>query len=86
MRTPKTYGIISRGDHITAASQAERLYERIRASGAEVEVWNVDASHAFDEPTAQFPMSYVPTLAAEAAGRFRTFLEGLNAKAPAPAM
>lgn len=79
VRTPKTYAVIARGDHITAASQAGRLYERVRASGADVDVWTVDASHAFDEPTASVPMRYEPALAAEAAQRFRSFLEGLNA-------
>jgi dienelactone hydrolase len=79
VRTPKTYAVIAKGDHITASSQAARLYERVRASGAEVEVWTVDASHAFDEPTASVPMRYDAALAADAAGRFGTFLEGLGA-------
>jgi len=81
VRTPKTFAILAKGDHITAASQAERLYDRVRGSGAQVEVWTLDASHAFDEPTAQFPMRYDPALAAEAAGKFRTFLEGISAAA-----
>ncbi|MBX7248379.1 MAG: dienelactone hydrolase [Caulobacteraceae bacterium] len=83
IRTPRTYAIIARGDHITAASQAARLYERARLSGAQVEVWTVDASHAFDEPTAAPPMRYDAALAADAADRFRRFLEGLNATRPA---
>ncbi len=83
VRTPKSLAIIAKGDHITAASQAGRLYERARASGAQVEVWTADGSHAFDEPTAQFPMRYDAALTAESQRRFAEFLTGLRAPAAA---
>jgi dienelactone hydrolase len=83
VRTPRSLAIIAKGDHITATSQAGRLYERARASGAHVDVWTADGSHAFDEPTAQFPMRYDPTLTAEAQRRFAEFLTGLKAPAAA---
>lgn len=83
VRTPRSLAIIAKGDHITAASQAGRLYDRARASGAQVEVWTAEGSHAFDEPTAQYPMRYDPTLTAEAQRRFADFLTGLTGPATA---
>jgi dienelactone hydrolase len=77
VRTPKALAVIARGDHITSPAAALRLYERARASGADVEVWSVDATHAFDEPTASIPMRPDPLLTAEAIRRFGAFLEGL---------
>ena len=77
VRTPRSLAVIASRDHVTAKAAATRLYDRPRASGAEIEIWNVDATHAFDEPTAQFPMQYDPLLTAEAHRRFQGFLEGL---------
>lgn len=79
VRTPRSLAIIARGDHITAPSQAGRLYDRARASGAQVDVWTAEGSHAFDEPTAAFPMKYDPVLTAEAQRRFSAFLTELIA-------
>jgi len=75
VRAPRTLGVISRHDHITPAGTAARLYEKCRAVGADVEVWTVDGTHAFDEPTGVPPMRHDPLLAAESVRRFRAFLE-----------
>lgn len=80
VRTPPSLAVIASRDHVTAPGAATRLYERPRASGAQIELWNVEATHAFDEPTAQFPMHFDPLLTAEAHRRFQAFLEGLLVK------
>lgn len=85
VRMPRTLGVISSQDHITPASAANRLYEKARAAGAEVEVWEVDATHAFDEPTGVPPMRHDPELTEEALIRFRDFLESTPGLARAAA-
>jgi len=82
---PRSYAVIARQDHVTSQGAAERLYERIRGQGVEIETWTIDATHAFDEPTANVPMRADPLLAAESHRRFTAFLEGLTGKAKAEA-
>jgi dienelactone hydrolase len=82
---PRSYAVIARQDHVTSQGAAERLYERIRGQGVEIETWSIDATHAFDEPTANVPMRADPLLAAESHRRFTAFLEGLTGKAKAAA-
>jgi dienelactone hydrolase len=75
VRTPRTYGIVAEHDHVTRLSDAEKLFRAVERSGAELEVWRVRASHAFDEnQNAAPPMKYDPELAAEALQRFRSLL------------
>lgn len=76
-RTPRTLAVIARRDHVTSVSMANRLYERAREAGAEVEAWTVDATHAFDEPTGVPPMRHDAVLAADSMRRFQLFLRAL---------
>jgi len=77
VRHPRSLAVIPKWDHVTQAGAASRLYDKLRDEGARIEVWDVDATHAFDEPTASMPMRHDPLLTAEAVRRFREFLEGL---------
>lgn len=79
---PKTLAVISRTDHLTTVSNAERIHAMVRNCGAEVETWVADGTHAFDEPMAAAPMRYHPELAAEAERRFVALLHDV-AVAPA---
>jgi len=85
VRTPRTVGVICRQDHVTLQPAAERLYERIRGAGAEVETWTIDATHAFDEPGATLPMRHDPLLAAESIRRFQRLLREVSAPAESEA-
>ena len=79
VRAPKAVAVIAKQDHITAAAAAERLYERIRAAGVDVDVWTAHGTHAFDEPNSTLPMRYDAALTAESIGRFRGLLESVAA-------
>ena len=74
-RTPAALAMLAEQDHVTSAADSDRMYEAVRASGAPLQVWRVNASHAFDEPgTALPPVRYDAVLAAEALDRFTRFL------------
>ena len=75
VRTPPALAMLAERDHVTSVRDAERLYEAVQASGADIDIWRVDATHAFDEPGDPiWPVSYHSPLAAEALDRFGRFL------------
>ncbi len=75
VRTPRVLGMLAERDHVTRAVDADRIYQAPHAAGAELEVWRVDGTHAFEEPdTGLSPMRYDAELAVEAMARFRTFV------------
>lgn len=74
VRTPRTFGIVAEHDHVTRLSDAEKLFRAVERSGAELELWKVRGSHAFDEAQSAPPMKYDPELAAEARRRFQSLL------------
>ncbi len=82
---PRTLAVIARRDHVTSHWAANRLYERLREDGVEVETWSVDATHAFDEPTGIPPMRHDAELAAESIGRFQRFLQSIAPQAESAA-
>jgi dienelactone hydrolase len=84
MRKPKTLGIIARRDHLTTLRNAKRVYEAVRGSGVEVDVWEAAGTHSYDERTGFGPMTYDPEVTAESVRRFTRFLQGVLA-APAAA-
>ena len=74
--TPRTFGVVPRRDHLGSARTHMKAYASAVAAGADVEIWSVDATHAFDEPGIRLPLpiEYDETLSAEAAQRFQAFL------------
>ena len=75
VRTPRVLGMLAERDHVTRPVDADRIYQAPRAAGAEMEVWRVDGTHAFEEQdTGLSPMRYDAELAAEAMDRFRAFV------------
>lgn len=61
-------------DHITSLSDARRLYAASAAAGCEVENWELEATHSFDEPSNLFPMRFDPVLRDACVDRFVGFL------------
>jgi dienelactone hydrolase len=74
VRTPRALGVIAERDHVTSLSDAEKLFRAAERSGAEIEVWKVRGTHAFDESHTSPPMRHDPELAAEARRRFQSLL------------
>ncbi len=74
VRMPRTLAVIAERDHVTHIRDAEKLFRSVERSGATLEVWRVDGSHAFDEAQTAPPMRYDPALAAEARQRFTSLL------------
>jgi dienelactone hydrolase len=61
-------------DHVTSLGDARRLYEAPRKAGCEVELWELDGTHSFDETSGIFPMRYDSPLATESIARFTAFV------------
>lgn len=76
VRSPRTFGVIARKDHLGGVRTHMRCYASAVAAGADVEIWTVDATHAFDEPGIKppTPMMYDAELASEAIDKFEQFL------------
>lgn len=83
-RNPKTLGVIAQRDHLTTVRNARRVYEAVRASGVDVEVWEPAGTHSFDERTGFGPMEHDPDLAAESVRRFTGFLQATLTPSFAP--
>lgn len=73
--SPRTLAVISRTDHLTSVSNAQRVHDMVRDCGVEVETWIAEGTHAFDEPMAAPPMRHDPDLTIEAIARFGRLLE-----------
>ncbi len=77
LRAPRTFGIVPRRDHLASVRTHLRAYASAVAGGADVELWSVDATHAFDEPGLRVPehlRRHEPALGAASLHRFRSFL------------
>lgn len=74
VRTPRTLAVIAERDHVTHIRDAEKLFRAVERTGAELEVWRVRGTHAFDEKQTAPPMRHDPELAAEARQRFTSLL------------
>ena len=76
LRAPRTLGIIALKDHITAAADADRIYQPAIKAGADIEIWRVDGTHAFDEEHASMGvMHYDKALTQQAMEKFQGFLD-----------
>lgn len=79
LRRPPTLAVVARRDHLTTVRNAERVFEAVKASGAPIETWLVDGTHAFDEPADFPPMRYDAALTKDALARFQGFLRAVFA-------
>lgn len=67
--------ILPTRDHLARRADYERVLNRAREAGSEIEEWVVDATHAFDEPGLTHPkVHYDPEATTEAIRRFTGFL------------
>jgi dienelactone hydrolase len=76
-RSPRTFAIVPRRDHLASVRTHMRAYASAVAAGAEFEIWPVQATHAFDEPglkTITSLMRHDPDLQEAAIGKFKGFL------------
>jgi dienelactone hydrolase len=75
VRRPPTLAVLGEKDRVTHPRDAERIYQRVRAGGCELEVWRAPGRHAFDEQGSELSwLRYDRNLAAEAVARFGAFL------------
>jgi dienelactone hydrolase len=75
VRRPRALAVLGERDRVTHPRDAERIYERIRAGGCELEVLRIDGPHAFDEQGTELSwFRYRRDLAAQTVERFSAFL------------
>jgi dienelactone hydrolase len=68
--------VIPTRDHLAKRADYERVLDRAREAGSEIEVWVVDATHAIDEPGLTHPkIRHDPEATKEAIRRFTGFLK-----------
>ena len=81
LNAPRALAVLGEKDQVTSARDATRLYERVAAGGAPIEVWRVAGAHAFDEADSDLSWyRYDRDLAAASIERFRAFVaEALSA-------
>ena len=75
VRRPRALAVLGEKDRVTHPRDAQRIYDRMLAGGAELEVWRAPARHAFDEAGTE--MSWLRLdrdLANEAVARFGRFV------------
>jgi dienelactone hydrolase len=89
-RAADTFGVVAEKDHLTAQSDALRIFDAPRRQGADVQLWIAPGTHAFDAPGHEgfpSPMRYDAELAGEMLDRFTGFLDRtLDGPAPRPAV
>lgn len=73
-RVPRTLTVAARHDHLTTLGATRRVFDSACADDARLELWAVDATHAFDEPEATLPMRHDPALTETALRRFQALL------------
>jgi hypothetical protein len=70
--------VVPRRDHLASVRRHLRALASAVSAGAEVAIWSVDATHAFDEPGLKGRvLAYDDDLSLEALDRFRAFLGSL---------
>jgi dienelactone hydrolase len=74
----KMLSVVPRRDHLASVRRHLRALASAVSAGAEVAIWSVDATHAFDEPGLKGRvLAYDDDLSLEALDRFRAFLGSL---------
>jgi dienelactone hydrolase len=75
VRRPRALAVLGEKDRVTHPRDAERIYDRIRAGGCELEVLRVAGAHAFDEQGSDLSwFRYRRELAAQSIEKFSVFL------------
>ena len=49
VRQPKTFAVLAKRDHLTPYGHSVKIFDKLKAAGADVDTLSLDASHAFDE-------------------------------------
>lgn len=74
----KITSIVPRRDHLASVRRHMRALTAAVSAGAEVAIWSVDATHAFDEPGLKGRvLAYDEALSLQAVDRFTAFLKAL---------
>lgn len=77
-RAMRVFSIVPRRDHLASVRRHMRALASVVSGGGEVEVWSVDATHAFDEPGLKGRvLAYDEDLSIEALERFQQFLRSI---------
>jgi dienelactone hydrolase len=78
-RALRVFSVVPRRDHLASVRRHMRALASVVSGGGEVEVWSVDATHAFDEPGLKGRvLAYDEDLGVEALQRFRGFLRSAD--------
>ena len=79
-RALRVFSVVPRRDHLASVRRHMRALASVVSGGGEVEVWSVDATHAFDEPGLKGRvLAYDEELGGEALARFQHFLRSVPA-------
>lgn len=74
-RAPRAFAVVPRDDHLGSVRLHMRAYAAAVAGGADLEIWSVGATHAFDEPGLHSRlMRYDADLSEVSIEKFRGFL------------
>jgi hypothetical protein len=78
-RALRVFSVVPRRDHLASIRRHMRALASVVSGGGEVEVWSVDATHAFDEPGLKGRvLAYDENLGVEALQRFQGFLRSAD--------
>jgi len=78
-RALRVFSVVPRRDHLASVRRHMRALASVVSGGGEVEVWSVDATHAFDEPGLKGRvLAYDEDLGVEALQRFQGFLRSVD--------
>lgn len=74
----KMLSVVPRRDHLASVRRHLRALASAVSAGAEVSIWSIDATHAFDEPGLDGRiLTYDESLSLEATERFTAFLAAI---------
>lgn len=84
LRRPRVFGVIPTQDHLARVGAYMRAFAAPVRAGCDVELWGVEATHAFDEPgiRARLPIRYDEAASLMALDRFQDFLSRLAESRP----
>lgn len=78
-RALRVFSVVPRRDHLASVRRHMRALASVVSGGGEVEVWSVDATHAFDEPGLKGRvLAYDEELGLQSLTRFQGFLRSVD--------